>query len=188
MLVSFASPLPVGQAGSAELADVTLRAECSEQECLAALKRALPPGLPAARVRLVDDNHPKLMAMLRTASYLIGFDSELDARPILDAAPSFMKRESIKAVRVTKSGETPCDIKPMLHELAAFPALNALRARVSFTQAQTLKPDLLIRALMEFSKAGVGQSPALSETPRYGVIRTGLFGERFGQPIPLIDC
>lgn len=179
MLISFASPLPVGLSGQGELADVTLSEVITEANCLAALRTSMPEGLPVTRVRIVPDNHHKLMAMLRTASYIIGFDSPEDAAPLLAAAPSFAEQESIPAIRVTKSGETPCDIRPMLHELTSAPPLNLLSARVSFTEANTLRPDLLVRALAEF---------AGTATPHFNAIRTGLHGGSEQRPVPLIDC
>ncbi|MDR2656411.1 MAG: TIGR03936 family radical SAM-associated protein [Oscillospiraceae bacterium] len=176
MLISFASPLPVGQSGREELADVTFERQLSEDACLTALHTALPPGLPPVRARAVDDNHPKLMAMLRTASYIIRAD---DARSLASAIPAFLDRESIPAVRVSKSGSTQVDIRPMLHELKYIDALSAFHARVSFTERETLKPDLLMRTLASF--AGVDEPDLLIERAR-------LFGENRGSAMPLIYC
>jgi len=183
MLVSFASPLPVGQSGLAELMDVAMAEPVTEAECIAALRSATPNGLPIRRVKIVRDDHPKLMAQLRTASYMIAFDNQENSQSLLDAIPRFLQRDSIRAVRVTKSGERPCDIRPMLHEVSVVSGLpgdvHAIAARVSFTEEQTLKPDLLIRSLAEFAEV---------EPPSFHVVRTGLYGERGGKPCPLIDC
>ena len=53
-----------------------------------------------------------------------------------------------------------------------------LKARVSFEEAATLKPDVLVGALERFADA---QADAVR------VHRTGLYGVRDGQAVPLID-
>jgi radical SAM-linked protein len=176
MLIAFASPLPVGQSGREELAEVTLERETDAKECLSALKRAMPRDLPPVKARAVGDEHPKLMAMLRTASYMI----RVDGAPGLAAAvPRFLARAEIPAIRVSKSGSVGVDIRPMLHELKYVEPLSAFFARVSFTERETLKPDLLMRSLAEY--AGEPEPDTLIE-------RLRLFGERNGEPAPLMDC
>ncbi|MDR1263715.1 MAG: TIGR03936 family radical SAM-associated protein [Oscillospiraceae bacterium] len=176
MLISFASPLPVGQSGREELADVTFERPLSEKDCLTALRAALPPGLPPVRVRTVEDNHSKLMAMLRTASYVVRAD---DAGALASAIPAFLHCESIPAVRVSKSGSAQVDIRPMLHELKYIDMLSAFHTRVSFTERETLKPDLLMQTLAKF---------ACAEEPDMLIERVRLFGENRGSATPLIYC
>ncbi|GHU72228.1 hypothetical protein FACS1894184_19870 [Clostridia bacterium] len=179
MLIAFASPLPVGQSGREELADVTFERNITGKDCLKALQPVMPKGLPIISVRIVPDDHPKLMAMLRTASYMTRVDGEPDsAAKMADAVKPFLARDTIPAVRISKSGSAEVDIRPMLHELSYIEALSAFHARVSFTERETLKPDLLIRTLAQF--AGVDEPDTLIE-------RVRLFGER-GGPIPLLDC
>ncbi|MDR1600071.1 MAG: TIGR03936 family radical SAM-associated protein [Oscillospiraceae bacterium] len=176
MLIAFASPLPVGQSGREELVDVTFEGYVDGATCLTALKAAMPPGLPPKLARAVSDDHPKLMAMLREASYLIRADG---ADSLAAAVPAFLARKEIPATRVSKSGSTRVDIRPMLRELGYIEALSAFHARVSFTERETLKPDLLVRSLAEF--AGAPEPDTLIE-------RVRLFGEKQGFAAPLMDC
>ena len=68
-LLSFASPLAVGVAGDEELFEVGVEPDATEEMFRRELPGALPASLPMVNVRLVEDDHPKLMAALMTASY-----------------------------------------------------------------------------------------------------------------------
>ena len=172
MLMSFASALSSGIAGDAELLDVSLSGETTEEECMAAMNRVLPPALQASRVRLVDDRFPKVSAALHGG----------EARRIAEDVPAFLAQEEIMALRKTKKSETMVNIRPMIHELTAQVDEDTdtaiLLARVSFIEQATLKPDLLLNALCAHAQA---------ELPRCEIRRTQLCGEKDGQPVPLID-
>lgn len=181
IVMSFASALSSGIPGDAELLDVSLWGEATEEECLAAMNRVLPPSLAASRVRLVDDRFPKVSASLRTAQYAITLCGG-NARQIAESIPAFLGEEEIMALRKTKKNETMVNIRPMIHELTASYDESAdtahLTARVSFVEQATLKPDLLLEALSTYAKA---------ELPRHEIRRTHLLGEIDGRPVPLID-
>ena len=181
MVMSFASALSSGIAGDAELLDVSLCGETTEEECLAAMNRVLPPALQASRVRLVDDRFPKVSASLRTAKYRITLRGG-ETKRIVDDVPAFLAQEEIMALRKTKKSETMVNIRPMLHELTVQEGEQAdtavLTARVSFIEQATLKPDLLMDALCAHAQA---------ELPRCEIRRTQLLGEVDGQPVALID-
>ena len=86
------------------------------------------------------------------------------------------------AIRKTKKAETLVNIRPMIHVLEAKYDAEAnsaaLTARVSFVEAATLKPDLLMNTLAKY--AGV-------DLPKCEIRRTHLLGLVDGQPVPLID-
>ena len=181
MIMSFASALSAGIPGDAELLDVGLEGETTEEACLAALNRVLPPALHVSRVRLVEDRFPKLGAALAQAQYRITLQGG-ETRQIVQTIPAFLAESEIMALRKTKKSETMVNIRPMLHELTAtYDEKNdqaVLIARVSFVEAATLKPELLMEALMAYAQA----QPARCE-----IRRTGLFGLVDGQPVPLMD-
>ena len=181
MVMSFASALSSGIAGDAELLDVSLCGETTEEECLAAMNRVLPPALQASRVRLVDDRFPKVSASLRTVRYRITLRGG-DTKKIVDDVPAFLAQEEIMALRKTKKSETMVNIRPMIHEFTAQAGEQedtaVLTARVSFVEQATLKPDLLMDALCAHAQA---------EPPRCEIRRTQLLGDVGGQPVALID-
>ena len=86
------------------------------------------------------------------------------------------------ALRKTKKSETMVNIRPMIHELtAAYDETQdsaVLIARVSFVEAATLKPDLLMESLCAFAGA---------QPERCEIRRTALLGLVDGKPVPLID-
>jgi len=181
MVMSFASALSSGIPGDAELLDVSLCGEVTEDECLAAMNRVLPPALKASRVRLVDDRFPKVTAAMQQAQYSITLRGG-QTKALVEAIESFLGETEIMAIRKTKKAETLVNIRPMIHVLEAkYDAeanAAALTARVSFVEAATLKPDLLMNTLAKY--AGV-------DLPKCEIRRTHLLGLVDGQPIPLID-
>ena len=181
IVMSFASALSSGIPGDAELLDVSLHSETTEEACMEAMNRVLPPALHVSRIRLVDDRFPKVSAALRQAEYRITLWGE-DALKIANKIPDFLAQNEIMALRKTKRAETMVNIRPMIHLLEAQMDTEAktavLTARVSFVESATLKPDLLLSSLCTFSSV---------ELPKYEIRRTCLLGERDGQSVPLID-
>ena len=179
--MSFASALSSGIPGDAELLDVGLDGDVTQQQCLEAMNRVLPPSLAVTRVRLVDDRYPKLGAALQQAQYRITLRGG-GARAVAEAIDGFLAQEEIMALRKTKKSETMVNIRPMIHELTATydgeRDSAVLNARVSFVEAATLKPDLLMEALCAYAGAQPG---------RCEIRRTALLGLVNGAPVPLID-
>ena len=181
IVMSFASALSSGIPGDAELLDVGLDGDVTQQQCLEAMNRVLPPSLAVTRVRLVDDRYPKLGAALQQAQYRITLRGG-GARAVAEAIDGFLAQEEIMALRKTKKSETMVNIRPMIHELTATydgeRDSAVLNARVSFVEAATLKPDLLMEALCAYAGAQPG---------RCEIRRTALLGLVNGAPVPLID-
>ena len=181
IVMSFASALSSGIPGDAELLDVSLSGNTTQEACLAAMQRVLPPSLPVTRVRLVPDGFPKVGAALRQAEYLMTLRGG-EAQRLAQAVEGFLAREEIMALRKSKRGEAMVNIRPMLHELTVLPAEREdevrLRTRVSFVEQATLKPELLLSSLAEFAGAAL---------PPHDIRRTQLLGERDGVPTPLFD-
>lgn len=181
MVMSFASALSSGIPGDAELLDVSLCGEVTEEECLAAMNRVLPPALKASRVRLVDDRFPKVTAAMQQAQYSVTLRGG-QTKKLVEAIESFLGESEIMAIRKTKKAETLVNVRPMIHVLEAKYDAEAnsaaLTARVSFVEAATLKPDLLMNTLAKY--AGV-------DLPKCEIRRTHLLGLVDGQPVPLID-
>ena len=181
IVMSFASALSSGIPGDAELLDVGLDGNVTQQQCLEAMNRVLPPSLAVTRVRLVDDRYPKLGAALQQAQYRITLRGG-GARAVAEAIDGFLAQEEIMALRKTKKSETMVNIRPMIHELTAMydgeRDSAVLNARVSFVEAATLKPDLLMEALCAYAGA---------QPERCEIRRTALLGLVNGAPVPLID-
>ena len=164
-ILSFGSALALGWTSEYEILDVKLSAPMGRKRTEDAMRAALPVDLPVLEVRMVDDRHPAPMAMVRASDYEIALSGET-AAATLDAAEEFLRRESVMAMRKTKSGEREVDIRPMALSLKR--EGDVLSARLMLTEKDTLKPDLLVRALAEIAGA---------EVPEMRIHRRCLLGE-----------
>ena len=171
ILLNFAAPLSVGMPGSREIMEVPVNKDIPAKQFAEQLKKALPPDLKCISARAVDDRHPAPMALLKAAIYEISLEN---GEALLNAVPDFLKQKEIPAIRKTKSGEKPCDLRPMIYELKVED--GKLMAMLALCEAATCKPDLLLTALSSF--AGV-------EKPRAYIIRRQLLGEWNGILVPL---
>ena len=164
-ILSFGSALALGWTSEYEILDVKLSAPMGRRRTEDAMRAALPVDIPVLEVRMVDDRHPAPMAMVRASDDEITLSGE-NAAATLDAAEEFLRRESVMAVRKTKSGEREVDIRPMALLLER--EGDVLSARLMLTEKDTLKPDLLVRALAEIAGA---------EVPEMRIHRRCLLGE-----------
>jgi len=115
-VMAFASALAVGWTSECEILDVKLSEPVTEDFAFREMAAALPPDMPLRRVRLVEDGHPAMMAALRSAEYRIALFGE-GAAEAAAAVNEYMAEASVIALRKTKSGEKPADIRAMTREL-----------------------------------------------------------------------
>lgn len=178
ILVTFASALSTGAWGSREIMDVTMAEKTSPEEFLSRMNAAMPPEMRLSSAKQVDDRYPALMARLKAASYTIYIDGHDAFEKMSGVLEAFMKRPEIPAERKTKTGVKPCDIRPLIYELAKAREPDALCCLLALTESAACKPGMLIKALSGFS--------GLAEAPRVLVERTGLFGRaEDGRFVPL---
>lgn len=175
-LLSFGSALALGWTSEYEIIDVKLAVPMGRKRTEEAMRAALPVDLPVLEVKLVDDRHPAPMAMVRAADYEIELMGE-NAQAVIDAVDVFMAKDSVMAMRKTKSGEKEVDIRPWA--FCVEKTENGMNVRLKATEKDTLKPDLLVRTLAEI--AGV-------EAPEAKIHRKCLLGENeSGELKPLME-
>ena len=175
-LMAFGSALALGWTSEYEIIDVKLAVPMGRKRTEEAMRAALPDDLPVLEVRLVDDRHPAPMAMVVASDYEIVLGGET-AQAVLDAVEVFLAKEQVMAMRKTKSGEKEVDIRPLAISLEK--TQSGLNARLKLTEKDTLKPDLLIKALADL--AGV-------EIPEAKIHRRCLLGEaENGEMKPLME-
>ena len=172
ILLTFAAPLSVGMPGKREVMEVPIEGEMTGEAFLAKLSAALPPDLPVLSVQPVDDRHPAPMALLTAAVY----QAELETVPenFGEMVEKYLAQKEIPAVRKTKTGMKPCDLRPMIYGLTLNG--NTLTMVLALCESATCKPDLLLSSLFEFAGA---------ERPRALITRTQLLGEKNGSLVPL---
>ena len=145
ILITFASALSTGACGKREIMDVTMAEEVSPEEFLEKMNRAMPPEMRLSEARALDQKHPALMASLRAAKYDLLIRDAEQAEKLAAAIPAMMARETVTAMRKTKTALKECDIKPLIYDLKA-EGLHIL-ATLTLTEREACKPGMLIEAL-----------------------------------------
>lgn len=157
-VMSFASAMAMGWTSEYEIVDIKMAADVTAQQVADVMSKALPPDMPVIAARVVDDRKPAPMALLEAADYAITIESP-GALKIQGAIEGYMAKDSVMAMRKTKTGEKEADIRPMTYALKEDMSMPGLiYARLALTEKATLKPDLLVRTLA--SQAGV-EEPSL---------------------------
>lgn len=176
ILVSFASALSTGACGLREIMDVAMAEPTDEASFLAKMNGAMPPELQIKECRAVDDRHPAAMSLVRAAVYDLTIYDTDDAETIIPAVPSLMEKDSVFAMRKTKTTLKECDIRPMIFSLRG--EGRHLFAVLELTEKSACKPGMLMEALQRES--------GLRHDTRILITRTGLLGEDAdGNLIPL---
>ena len=176
ILITFASALSTGACGTREIMDVTMAEEVSEKEFLEKMNRAMPPEMRLSEARAVDQKHPALMASLRAARYDLLIRDEAQAERMIAAIPAMMARETVPAMRKTKTALKECDIKPLIYELKG--EGQHILATLTLTEREACKPGMLTEAL--------GREAGIEGEIRILITRTALLGmDGQGQLTPL---
>ncbi|MBE5783210.1 MAG: DUF2344 domain-containing protein [Clostridiales bacterium] len=172
ILLNFAAPLSVGMPGKREIMEVPIEGTMSAEMFKERLSAALPPDLPCLSVHRVDDRHPAPMAQLSAATY----EAKLADVPngLEEAIQRFVAQDEIPAIRKTKTGMKPCDLRPMIYQLSLKD--DKLLMTLALCEKATCKPDLLLSSLFEFAQM---------ERPRMLITRLQLLGEEQGVFKPL---
>ena len=176
ILVTFASALSTGACGKREIMDVTMEEDVSEEAFMEKMNRAMPPEMQLSEARAVDRKHSSLPPMLRAARYDLLIREERYAVKLIEAIPSMMGRDTIPAMRKTKTALKECDIKPLIFELKG--EGNHLYATLVLTERESCKPGMLMEALRREAN--------ITEEVRVLVTREALLGENEkGELVPL---
>ena len=145
ILITFASALSTGACGKREIMDVTMAEEVSPEEFLEKMNRAMPPEMQLREARTLDQKHPALMASLRAAKYDLLIRDAEQAEKLAAAIPAMMARETVTAMRKTKTALKECNIKPLIYDLKA--EGQHILATLTLTEREACKPGMLIEAL-----------------------------------------
>ncbi len=176
ILITFASALSTGACGEREIMDVSMAEEVGAEEFLERMNQAMPPEMQLSEARVLDQKHPAMMAILQAAEYDLLIRDPEQAKQLITAIPGMMKKDSIPAMRKTKTALKECDIKPLLYSLSG--EGQHIRAIMTLTEREACKPGMLMEALAR--EAGI------QEEIRMLVTRTQLYGRNeSGELTPL---
>jgi len=147
ILITFASALSTGACGKREIMDVTMAEEVSAETFVERMNRAMPPEMQVSEARAMDSKHPSLMGMVRAAKYDLTIrDAEIGAQ-LTEAIPAMMAKDTIPAMRKTKTKLTEVDIKPLI--LAIRGDGNHIYTTLVLNERESCKPQMLLEALKE---------------------------------------
>ncbi|MBQ8507028.1 MAG: DUF2344 domain-containing protein [Clostridia bacterium] len=147
-LMAFGSALALGWTSDYEVLDVRLSAPMGRRRCEEAMKFALPDDLPVLEVKLVDDRRPSAMAQVFASDYHVSIAGE-DAEKIAAQIPAFLEKDTVLAMKKSKSGEKEVNIRPMVLSLEA--CEDGFNCRVMLTEKENLKADLLAKTLAKMA-------------------------------------
>ena len=164
-VMSFGSALALGWTSDYEVIDIKLSAPMGRKRTEDAIRAALPEDLPVLEVRMVDDRHPAPMALVKMADYRVTLEGETGGA-VLAQIPAFLEKETVSAVKKTKSGEKSINARTLVIGMEPFE--GGFDARLMLTERESIKPDLLVALLADM--AGV-------ETPEARIHRLTLLGE-----------
>jgi radical SAM-linked protein len=175
-VMSFGSALALGWTSEYEIIDIKLSAPMGRKRTEDAVRAALPEDLPVIEVRMVDDRHAAPMALVRMSDYTVRLEGE-SASAIIGQIPAFLERETVSAMKKTKSGEKEINARPLVVSLEPLDE-NGFRTRLMLTESQSIKPELLVGLLADMANV---------EAPQIHVHRTMLLGlDPDGRPAPLM--
>ena len=125
---------------------------------------------------MVDDRHAAPMALVRMSDYTVKLEGE-GAGKAIEQIPAFLAQSEIFAVKKTKSGEKQINARALVQSLEALDE-HTFNTRLSLTESQSMKPEMLVSLLA--GMAGV-------EAPQSRVHRTLLLGlDEQDNPTPLM--
>ena len=140
------------------------------------IQRSIQRG-QLSEARVLDQKHPALMASLRAAEYDLLIRDPGQAEKLISAIPAMMERETVNAMRKTKTALKETDIKPLIYALKG--EGQHIYATLVLTEREACKPGMLIEALSR--EAGIEE-----EEIRMLITRTALLGmDEEGRLVPL---
>lgn len=154
--LSFAAPLSVGVAGKREMMEVPVEEGTTPEAFMEALNAVLPECLRMVSARPIDDDFPTLMSLMAGSVYSIHLPRTPETDKALARFEDFMALKEYIAIRRTKSGENPCDIRPFIVEGSADTREDGHiihLTSVATPKEGGLKPTLWLKCLFEFAGA-----------------------------------
>ncbi len=146
----FASALPVGFTGSAEMVDITLRQRIELREFVARLKRQLPLGLRLVSVTEVPNTLPPLPTQVIAAEYRVFIETPDTPQQIEARLNSLLAAHSIPRQDRRPGKVRAYDLRPLIQELRMIGqrgGMYIIAMRLQAGQQGTGRPDEVIDAL-----------------------------------------
>jgi len=148
--MQFASGLPLGSTGSAEILDVIITQPVTPDEALRRIIAKLPPGLSLQAVVEVPLKAPTLQHQLAQAEYRVTVETDLPAAELTRRIDELLSAETVAQSRRRMKRDETFDLRPWLHQLQLETLVNGdavLCMRITAGQHGNLRPEQVLTAL-----------------------------------------
>ena len=171
-ILSFAQPLSVGATSDGEYLDMTVNSMVSAQDIMDRLNLAMNEGIRITAITELDPKEEKAMTLSEAARYSIGFrkggEPDFDW---IEAFSDYLSKETLPAMKKTKSGEKEIDMKPMIFEYSFDKEKSKVSLLLAMSSSATLKPALLFEYF--FRSLGRDFDPVHLDIHRIDIYRGG---------------
>lgn len=148
--IAFASALPLGVVGEAELLDVFLDRPLPPEDFIRHLRPVLPLGLEIRQVEEVDLRGPSLQALLRFSDYLVEMHSDLPPGEVNRRIAALLEARSLPRQRERQGQKQEYDLRPLVERLALIEQEGrkyVLEMRLRTDPQSTGRPGEVLEAL-----------------------------------------
>lgn len=148
--MQFASGLPLGSTGQAEILDIIVNQPIDEDEALARIRPTLPRGITLHAVEEIPLKAPALQSRLRQADYRVTVETDLSEDVLRERIDHLLAAEKIIQTRKRRKRLEEFDLRPWLHELRLESVTDGdahLWMRVTAGQFGNLRPEAVLKAL-----------------------------------------
>lgn len=198
-MMSFASPLSVGETSCGEYMDTELTESMTGAEILDRFNTALPDEIRCLSIRQLPDDEKKknnnAMAIFGRADYTVRirppFAGRLAGSDLSALASSYLSQPERNITKKTKRSETNVDILPYIYHLTF--SDGAFQMRLNAGSKVNLKPEVVMEDLLAFSGTGGFEEVFSGEVPRdiwLDIVRTDMLTDegvslsQTGVPLP----
>jgi radical SAM-linked protein len=116
--IAFASALPLGFVGEAELMDAFLEMPLAPEDFIRRLRPVLPPGLEIKSVEEVALRGPSLQSLLRFSDYRLELQSDLPVEEIRGRIARLLEAEKLPRQRERRGRRKEYDLRPLIERLS----------------------------------------------------------------------
>ncbi len=148
-VISFAQPLSVGATSDGEYMDMTVNSMTNTDDVMNRLNQVMNEGIKILAIEELGEGADKAMTAAYAAKYKIRFRESL--KPDFDWIKEFkeyLSKETLPAMKKTKSGEKEIDMKPMIFNVSFDEVDQSVTLLLSMSSLSTLKPSLLFTGFM----------------------------------------
>ena len=148
--IQFASGLPLGTTGAAEIVDIVTTELVEPGEAQARITAVLPHGIGLHSVATVELKSPSLQHQLRQAEYQVRVETDLPEATLAERIDGLLAANSLIRTRRRRNRDEEFDLRPWLHQLRLSRADEAsllLTMRVTAGQLGNLRPEDVLKAL-----------------------------------------